>query len=282
MVASMTNRGIDTLLAGRRVIDDGDMLLYRALPAPARPSLGPFVFVDHYRHRSRRGIGDRPHPHAGIEVLSYLLEGGVEHRDSMGFRDRLGPGDAQWIRAGRGILHAEQPAGGRHGLQLWTSLPPAEKHAEPAYASWRAADIPSLQRPGACIRVVAGSLEDATGPMVLATPTIFAHLQLEPGAALGLDVDPAAELGLYVLDGGISVDGSPVGAGTLAVMTPGARLELAATVDGPAHVALLGGTPAEGPILFAGPFVMDTPERLAQAERDYATGRMGRLDGVPF
>ena len=93
------NRKIDTILAAQRVIDDGDMLLYRALPSADRLSVGPFVFVDHYRQRSRRGIGDKPHPHAGIEVLSYLLEGGVEHRDSMGFRDRLGPGDAQWIRA---------------------------------------------------------------------------------------------------------------------------------------------------------------------------------------
>jgi redox-sensitive bicupin YhaK (pirin superfamily) len=130
------NRRIGSRLAAQRVIDDGDMLLCRALPSADRLSVGPFVFVDHYRHRSRRGIGDRPHPHAGIEVLSYLLEGAVEHRDSMGFRDRLGPGDAQWIRAGRGILHAEQPAGGRHGLQLWTSLPPARKFAEPAYASY--------------------------------------------------------------------------------------------------------------------------------------------------
>ncbi|HEY5301397.1 MAG TPA: pirin family protein, partial [Acetobacteraceae bacterium] len=106
-------RGIASVLPAQLVIDDGDMRLWRALPLPSRQSLGPFVFIDHYRHRSKRGIGDRPHPHAGIEVLSYLLEGGMEHRDSMGFTDRLGPGDAQWIRAGRGILHAEQPFGGR-------------------------------------------------------------------------------------------------------------------------------------------------------------------------
>ncbi|MCF8533565.1 MAG: pirin family protein [Reyranella sp.] len=279
--ATMT-RGIESLLAARPVIDDGDMLLFRALPAPERPAVGPFVFVDHYRHRSRRGIGDRPHPHAGIEVLSYLLEGGVEHRDSMGFRDRLGPGDAQWIRAGRGILHAEQPQGGRHGLQLWTSLPPAEKFAEPAYASWRAADIPLLERPGARVRVVAGSIEGATGPMVLTTPTIFAHVRLDAGASVTLDVDDAAELCLYVLDGEMAGEGAPLGAGTMAILTPGTRVALAATAGGPANVALLGGAPVEGPFLFAGPFVMDTPERLAQAERDYASGRMGRLEGVPF
>lgn len=276
-------RRLETRLPAQRVVDDGDMLLHRALPAPGRPSVGPFVFVDHYRSTSRRGIGDKPHPHAGIEVLSYLLEGGVEHRDSMGFRDRLGPGDAQWIRAGRGILHAEQPDGGRHGLQLWTSLPPAQKFAEPTYKSWRAGDIPEIRREGARVRLIAGSIEGATGPMVLATPTVFAHVGLDAGATATLAVDETHELALYVLEGAIAAEGAPpVTTGELAVLTPGSAVVLAATGAQPASVALIGGQPAEGPILFAGPFVMDTPERLVQARDDYFAGRMGRLEGVPF
>ncbi|NML35243.1 pirin family protein [Paraburkholderia sp. G-4-1-8] len=94
------------------------MHLLRALPQSSLTAVGPFVFVDHYRHEGLRGIGDRPHPHAGIDVVSYLFKGVVEHRDSMGSHDRLGPGDAQVIRAGRGMLHAERPLSGRHGLQL--------------------------------------------------------------------------------------------------------------------------------------------------------------------
>jgi redox-sensitive bicupin YhaK (pirin superfamily) len=281
-VGAMSRR-IETRLAAQRVIDDGDMLLHRALPAPDRLSVGPFVFLDHYRSRSARGIGDRPHPHAGIEVLSYLLEGGVEHRDSMGFRDRLGPGDAQWIRAGRGILHAEQPQGGRHGLQLWTSLPPAQKLAEPTYKSWRAGDIPEIRKPGACVRVIAGSVEGVVGPMALATPTVFAHATLEAGTALTLAVDQGHELGIYVLEGALESEGAaPLGAGELAVLTAGPAVVLASTGKQAATVALIGGQPAEGPILFAGPFVMDTPERLRQARQDYLAGRMGRLEGVPF
>lgn len=276
------DRKIDSILPGQRLIDDGDMLLWRALPTPDRKSVGPFVFVDHYRHRSRRGIGDKPHPHAGIEVLSYLLDGGVEHRDSMGFRDVLGPGDAQWIRAGRGILHAEQPASGRHGLQLWTSLPAAQKFADPAYASYRAADIPRIQSPGVDLRVIAGRVGDAEGPMKMTTPTVFAVVRLDAGSTARLAVDPAAELGLYVLDGNVNMpDGTPIGPGTLAVL--GAGSSVATTADGvAATVALIGGQPAEPPILFSGPFVMDTPEHLTQAKRDYASGKMGRLDGVPF
>ncbi|UYN95910.1 MAG: pirin family protein [Enhydrobacter sp.] len=277
------NRRIEARFAAQRVVDDGDMLLFRALPMPERPSVGPFVFVDHYRSRSARGIGDRPHPHAGIEVLSYLLEGGVEHRDSMGFRDRLGPGDAQWIRAGRGILHAEQPQGGRHGLQLWTSLPPALKFAEPTYRSWRAVDIPEIRRPGVRVRVVAGTVEGVFGPMTLATPTVFAHAELDAGAVFTLGVEAGHEVGLYVLAGALAdAGGGPLGTGGFAVLGRGSRVTIAAAGEGAASVALLGGQPAEGPILFAGPFVMDTPERLDQARRDYLAGRMGRLEGVPF
>lgn len=279
----MTARLIQSVLPAQRTIDDGDMLLWRALPLPARTSLGPFVFLDHYRHRSRRGIGDRPHPHAGIEVISYLMEGGVEHRDSAGFRDRLGPGDAQWIRAGRGMLHAEQPTGGRHGLQLWTSLPPAQKLAEPAYASYRAADIPEIGRTGARVRVIAGQMEGRHGPMATASPTLFAHIRLDPGANVTLPVDPGQELGLYVTDGALDIGaGAALASGALAVLSPGNQVTLTAARDDSAGIALLGGAPAEGPILFAGPFVMDTPERLSQAQQDFSSGKMGRLDGVPF
>ena len=277
------DRKIETLLPARRVIDDGDMLLYRALPAPDRVSVGPFVFVDHYRHHSMRGIGDTPHPHAGIEVLSYLLEGGVEHRDSMGFHDRLGPGDAQWIRAGRGILHAEQPLGGRHGLQLWTSLPPAQKFAEPAYASYRAADIPQLELPGARVHVIAGRVADAEGPMAMTAPTIFAHVRLDAGATARLMVDEAAELGLYGLDGAlVAPDRSLLGPGMLATLSAGPSVTLTATGGDPVDIAIIGGAPAEQPILFSGPFVMDSQEHLTRAKQDYASGKMGRLEGVPF
>lgn len=277
----MTQRHIEAVLPEDRIVDDGDMLLRRALPVQARPSLGPFVFLDHYRHRSRRGIGDRPHPHAGIEVISYLLDGGVEHRDSAGFRDRLGPGDAQWIRAGRGMLHAEQPTGGRHGLQLWTSLPPAMKLAEPAYASFRAADIPEIRLSGASVRVIAGKVGDTTGPMKTVSPTVFAHVRLEPGARVALDVE-AAELGGYVLEGEIEGPaGQALQPGALALFGPGTQVVLQAAAGQPASVALLGGDPVEGELFFDGPFVMDTPERIAQAKRDFLSGRMGRLDGVP-
>lgn len=258
------------------VVDDGDMKLFRALPTRTMSSLGPFVFIDHYRHSSLRGIGDKPHPHAGIEVISYLLQGSVEHRDSMGNRDVLGAGDAQFIRAGRGMVHAEVPQSGRHGLQLWTSLPPDLKEAEPNYTSFPAAAIPILRREGVELRVITGLVDDTLGPMCLASDTIFAVLFMERGIGATVSVPPDAELGLYVLEGQTQV-GDTIGTGSLSVLTAGATLTLDPVGDAGATIALLGGAPVEGPILFSGPFVMDTPDRLENAARAYASGRMGRI-----
>ena len=276
------DRKISTMLPAQRVIDDGDMLLWRALPLPQHNHLGPFVFIDHYRHQSQRGIGDKPHPHAGIEVLSYLLEGHVEHRDSMGITDRLGPGDAQCIRTGRGVIHAEQPQGGRHGLQLWTTLPPALKLARPTYTSWRAAAIPSFTRDGAEVTVLAGQVNDTTGPMQLASPTLLARIRIDPGHSTTLRIDANAELGLYVMTGRVDAGGTVLDPGKLALLSHGDKLHIGAAGSRHADLILLGGAQVAGPILFSGPFVMDTPERLAQARRDFTEGKMGSLDGVPF
>lgn len=272
----MSVRNINTVYAAEKAIDDGDMLLWRALPLHERHSLGPFVFIDHYRHHSRRGIGDRPHPHAGIEVISYLMEGGVAHRDSSGFRDTLGAGDAQWICAGRGIIHAEQPDGGRHGLQLWTSLPPAQKMLEPRYRSFRAADIPLIEKNGAQIRVVAGTVDGVTGPMETVSKAVMAYVRLPADSRVSLKID-APQLGLYVTRGRLPLgNGQTLGAEGLAVLGDGDEVQLQTGAEA-VELAILGGEPAEGPILFDGPFVMDTPERLQQAYSDYRSGKMGTL-----
>ncbi len=276
------DRALTRILNSQDLINDGDMRLRRALPQAELIALGPFVFLDHYRHRSPRGIGDRPHPHAGIEVVSYLLEGGVEHRDSMGFRDRLGPGDAQFIRTGRGMIHAEQPQSGRHGLQLWASLPPELKEVEPSYASFRAAEIPEVAAAGSRLHVLAGRVNGARGPMALSGGAVFARLQVEAGAVATLDFEAAPELGVYVLQGDASLGGADLATGMLGLLGEGHRVRVAARGSEKVELAFLGGDPVRGEILFAGPFVMDTPERVAQAEADYAAGRMGRLDGVPF
>lgn len=265
------------------LIDDGDMRLFRALPSNSRHSLGPFVFIDHYRHQSKRGIGDKPHPHAGIEVTSYLLEGGVEHRDSMGFTDRIEAGDAQYINSGRGILHSETPLGGRHGLQLWTSLPPDLKQSAPTYKSIKAAQIPQKSYEGGLLRVLAGRVNNITGVIDYVSPTVLAHISLKAGSSMDLAVDDNQELGLYVLDGAIQVgEDIRAQAGSLIELSLGNSLVVNTPPDAGADVVLLGGAPVEGEIIFAGPFVMNTQEQIRQAQKNYFEGKMGTLDGVPF
>lgn len=275
-------RKLTSIVPSQIIVDDGDMRLLRALPQEAQVAVGPFVFIDHYRHHSQRGIGDRPHPHAGIEVVSYLLDGGVEHRDSMGNRDRLVAGDAQFIRAGRGMLHAEQPQGGRHGLQLWISLPPELKMTEPSYTSIRAADIPLVDGAGSHLYVIAGDVNGVHGPMALSGGAVFARLQLATHAEVTLEVDASPELSLYVLQGQVTVGDVRLSAGQMGLLGIGTQIHLIAQGDEAVEVALIGGQPVQGELLFSGPFVMDTPERLEQAKRDFVTGRMGRMEGVPF
>lgn len=275
-------RKITSILPAETVIDDGDMRLLRALPHQRQVAVGPFVLIDHYRHHSLRGIGDKPHPHAGIEVVSYLLEGQVEHRDSMGMRDRLGPRDAQFIHAGRGVLHAEQPLSGRHGLQLWISLPSEQKMDEPSYAAIRAADIPSVEGPGSQLYVIAGKVNQMRGPMALSGGAVFARLRLDPNAEATLKMDGEPELGLYVLQGQAEISGTRLSTGDLGLLGGGTQVRIAAQGGDVVEAALIGGLALQDTLLFSGPFVMDTPERIAQAKRDFATGRMGRLEGVPF
>jgi redox-sensitive bicupin YhaK (pirin superfamily) len=243
----------------------GDLSVLRALPQPGRRHIGPFVFLDHFGPLTvKEGPGIPAHPHAGIEVITYLLEGSQVHRDSLGNENRVGAGGAQWITAGRGIIHAEKPEVGSrlHGVQIWSSLPRAQKLIEPAYQGIQADEVPQVPVGQAQVRVLAGSLGGVTGPIRLAQPALLLHVRAE--AATELPVPEAFELGIYSLSG------------TLDVLSAGDTLSINA-----GDWIVLGGEPAEGPLLFGGPFVMDTKERLFQAEADYFAGRMGTLDGVP-
>lgn len=272
-------RIISQILSAQRAIDDGDMLLWRALPHNYRLSIGPYVFIDHYKHQSKRGIGDRPHPHAGIEVISYLFDGGVKHRDSRGSTGELGALDAQYINAGRGIIHAEQPTGGRHGLQLWTSLPADKKLMEPSYQDYPKDTIAEFHKDNATIRVIAGNIEGHQGPVQTQTHNLLAHVRLPAKQHISLDIDMAAaeELGVYVVIGKLALaDGQSLGADGIGVFSDGDSVTLTAS-DSDVELVLLGGETLKDDLIFDGPFVMDTKERIRQAYQDYHTGNMGTL-----
>jgi redox-sensitive bicupin YhaK (pirin superfamily) len=283
-----------TLRAVERVIAShpqtaGSIPVRRALPDGARRAVGPWVFLDHFGpfrvQAGDEGVG--PHPHAGIETVTYLLSGRNRHRDSAGHEGIVTAGGAQWMTAGRGIVHAEQPlAQGegeaiQHGVQLWTSLPRALKLMPPRYRRLDAGEIARTRLPGATLRVVAGEVAGIAGPAETLMPAFLAHASVDPGASIALEVAACHEAAAYVMDG----EGSfgPAGttrasAGELVVYADTGG-ELAATNEGarPLELLLLGGAPAEGPLVFHGPFVMNSVEQARAAEVAYRTGRMGVL-----
>ncbi len=265
----------------------GTFSVRRALPDGERRSVGPWVFLDHFGPfrvvEGDEGVG--PHPHAGIETVTYLLTGRNRHRDSAGHEGVVSAGGAQWMTAGRGIVHSEQPLPGgasevmQHGVQLWTSLPRALKMMPPRYQRIDAAAIAERELPGARLRVIAGEVDGVHGPAETLMPAFLAHVTLQPGAAVAIAVAPCHEAAAYVLEGeGDFGPGSRVKTGELVVFADaGATLRLGNDGARPLEAMLLGGVPAEGPLVFHGPFVMNSIEQARAAEIAFRTGRMGTL-----
>jgi len=275
-----------------RVIDSqiaevGSFSVRRALPDAGVRSLGPWVFLDHFGpfdiDPSDQGVP--PHPHAGIETVTYLLSGTMHHRDSAGHDGRVGKGGAQWMTAGRGIVHAERPMVGEgpakmHGIQLWTSLPRALKNSAPDYQRIDASLVAEREREGERLRVVAGEFDGLAGPARTRMPVLLAHLTLAPGSAFEAAWPEGHEAGVYVIEGEARIAGAANGAriGQFAVLdNEGDAVRLENAGAGRLEVLLLGGAPAEGPLVFHGPFVLNSVEQVRAAERAYLSGAMGVL-----
>jgi quercetin 2,3-dioxygenase len=263
----------------------GTFTVRRALPGRERHAVGPWVFLDHFGpFRARPGDGVGAHPHAGIETVTYLLSGRQEHRDSAGNVGIVGPGGAQWMTAGRGIVHAEMPRPLTeaehevHGLQLWTSLPRSRKLMAPRYQNLAAGSIPAVGVAGATVRVIGGALAGAIGPGETLMPLVVAHVTLEPGADFEAVVPESYEMGAYVIAGAARLGDAPAAAGELAVWAAGEGAPRIANAGAaPLEVMVLGGEPAEGPLVFHGPFVMNSVEQVRAAQVAYRTGRMGEV-----
>jgi redox-sensitive bicupin YhaK (pirin superfamily) len=274
-------RGVTQLIVAAPTIEGAGVHLRRALGGRALPNLDPFLLLDEMRSDRRkdyeRGFPD--HPHRGFETVTYMLEGAMEHRDSVGNRGLLGPGTAQWMTAGKGIIHSEMPRqkeGTLFGLQLWVNLPRAKKLVPPRYQDIAAGEIPELSVRGSRVRLVAGRLggEEGAARDIAVAPTF---LDVTPGAGgvFQEELDPQATAFVFVLDGTLRVgeEGTPVSAAELAVLGPGATVRLhAETAD--ARVLVLAARPLGEPIARRGPFVMNTEAELDQAFADYRAGRL--------
>ncbi|ROR34574.1 pirin family protein [Inmirania thermothiophila] len=280
-------RAVETVVVGRPVTEGAGVRLLRVFgEARLQRRLDPFLLLDEFRSDDPADYraGFPAHPHRGFETVTYLLAGALRHRDSSGGGGRLGPGDVQWMTAGRGIVHEEMPDQGEgllHGFQLWVNLPAAHKMAAPRYRHVPAAAIPQLApAPGATVRLVAGRLAGAEGPVVdVVTGPVYADLALAPGAVLALPLDEALNGFLYVYEGTAEVGPAPaarrVGPRALAVLArAGDGLRVAAGPAG-ARLLLAAARPIGEPIVQWGPFVMNTREEIEQALADYRAGRLG-------
>jgi redox-sensitive bicupin YhaK (pirin superfamily) len=275
---------IDLVIVPRSV-DLGGFAVRRALPHKQRRMVGPFIFLDHFgpvEFRSGEGIDVRPHPHIGLSTVSFLFDGEIMHRDSLGSAQPIRPGDMNLMTAGRGIVHSERTApdhraGGEHlhGLQMWVALPAGDEEIAPSFAHHDQADLPIVAGDGKSVRVIIGELYGRRSPVPTLSDTIFADAALMPGVALPIDAQ-AEERALYVVAGEIEIAGERFAAGQLLVLRPGDPISVIATSE--ARVVLLGGAAMDGPRHIWWNFVSSRKERIEQAKADW---KQSRFDTVP-
>ena len=270
--------------------DLGDgFLVHRALPSAARRAVGPFVFLDQFgpvQLAPGKGLDVRPHPHIGLATVSYLFEGTILHRDSLGSVVPIRPGEVNWMTAGRGIVHSERSpdelrADGPRlwGLQFWVALPLALEQCPPAFAHHGADTIPRVTRPGARLSVVLGEAFGAVSPVALTSPMFLVDVTLEAGAALALEVDHA-ERAAYVLEGEVRANDAQAATAKehLIVFDAGEPARLTAG-SGPAHVVLLGGPPLDAPRFLWWNFVSSQRDLILEAQAAWSEQRFPKVPG---
>jgi redox-sensitive bicupin YhaK (pirin superfamily) len=268
-----------------RSIDLGDFRVHRALPSAEPRMVGPFILFDHAGPavlRAGNGVAVRPHPHIGLATVTYLFEGEVVHRDSLGTAMPIQPGAVNLMIAGRGIVHSERSAPERrasadklHGLQLWVALPAASEEAAPVFAHTSAADIPKLCENGMTLRVILGTMHRLRSPAATSWDTLFADAHLKAGTGLPVDAEHE-ERAIYVLAGDIEIGGERYGPEQLLVLRPGDPVFVRAVSD--AHIAVIGGAAMDGPRHIWWNFVSSRQERIEAAKADW---KAGRFDVVP-
>lgn len=277
------DRGIDKSVRGMETNDGAGVKLTRLLGTPLLRSIDPFLLLDEFRSDDPKDYiaGFPDHPHRGFETVTYMIAGRFRHRDSAGNEGLLAPGGAQWMTAGRGLVHSEMPEqveGLVHGFQLWLNLPRRDKMCEPSYRDLQPEMIPRATLPGgAIVRVLGGEVGGVTGPVAgRATEPIYLDVELAAGASAELPV-PASHQGFVVpLLGDVVVGPAArehhLVRGELGVMTSGDGVRLRAKDDA-ARALVIAGKPLGEPVVQHGPFVMSTMEEIKQAVRDFQAGR---------
>jgi redox-sensitive bicupin YhaK (pirin superfamily) len=264
----------------------GGFAVRRVLPAWPRQMVGPFIFFDHMGPAALppgKGLDVRPHPHIGLATVTYLFEGEIVHRDSVGSVQPIRPGDVNWMTAGRGIVHSERtppglrPAGARvHGIQTWVALPRASEEAAPSFAHHPVAALPVVELPGATVRVIAGTALGARSPVEVFSATLYATADLATGASLVVPPEHE-ERAVYLVDGSATVAGVTLEPGQMAVLAPGGDAEIRAGAT--STVMLVGGAKMDGARFIWWNFVSSSRERIEQAKADWREDRFPPVPG---
>jgi redox-sensitive bicupin YhaK (pirin superfamily) len=289
---------IASTIVGQRA-DIGDFKIYRIVGNRQVRAVGPIVFLDHAAPMEKTPKkhpvllnGTGAHPHRGIATFGYVISGEIEHSDSRGNHGIVGPGGAQWMKAGNGIIHDEgmsahfQATGGTmHMLQFWVNLPAKNKTDEPAYKKLQTHEIPeiSLADGEAKLRVLIGDYQGIVSEIETYSPQFIYELQLQPGTEYKVELQPDWESAVYITDGEADIAGAKINTGTLAVLkTGGEFIRLKNEGTALARTFIFGGAHYGEPILSEGPFVMNNQAEIAQAYSDYHTGKYGKINYHQF
>lgn len=274
-------RKVAKVIEPQSVVEGAGVRLKRSIGGHALNYLDPFLLLDHFQSTNPADYqaGFPLHPHRGIETVTYLLTGAVRHRDSVGNAGEIGPGDLQWMSAGRGILHEEMPQvrpEGVAGFQLWVNLPAKQKMSAPRYQNIHTNEIPVIERDrGATVRVIAGSVDGTTGPItgIVAEPT-YIDVALAGEGTLVLPIPRGHSAFAYLFEGEArfgAEDNSVITAPKLIVWSDGDSIEVHGA-NKPARLLLVSGQPLNEPIARYGPFVMNTQEEIQQTLRELQQG----------
>ena len=261
--------------------DLGGFEVGRVLPFHAHRMVGPFIFFDHmgpvsFQAGFPRSVDVRPHPHIGLSTVSYLFEGAMTHRDSVGSTEVIYPGEVNWMTAGKGITHSERfedlraHGGTMHGIQAWVALPAEAEETAPAFAHHGPQDLPTYGGGGMWARLIAGKAFGAEAKVKTHSPMFYVHWALEAGATAELPAE-YSERAAYVAQGVVEIDGRQLNEGQMAVLLPGMTVPVTAVTK--AIVMLLGGEPV-GERFIEWNFVASSKDRIAQAKADWRAGRM--------
>ncbi len=286
-MTQLENSAVERLIDGRKK-DLGGFHVARVLPVAQRRLVGPFIFFDEMgpaRFEPGKGIDVRPHPHIGLATVTYLFEGEMDHRDSLGVFQTIYPGDVNWMTAGRGIVHSERTGEAArkagfslHGIQTWVALPEAAEESEPAFHHHKAAELPAFEEGGARMRLILGSAYGHEAPVKVFSPIFYAHAEA-PAGALFPAPEEHEDRAVYVVSGRAMVDGVEVGAGVMAVLNPGEAATIEALED--SRLMLLGGAALPGGRFIEWNFVSSRQERIETAKADWrASAGAGWADTV--